>query len=122
MFRVALGVFHLSKKLDYKKLDLPTVQTFRVNKKDFVIHEDYGWIRRDGKSTVINDIGLIKIPRDAEFNQLTQPVCWGQDPGNTLGIPVVVGWGKTNPDQLQHTENGAYSNDQLKLKVRFPSD
>ena len=66
VFRVSLGVFHLSKELDYKKLDLPSVQTFGVIKKDFVIHDDYGWIRRDGKSTVINDIGLIKIPRDAD--------------------------------------------------------
>ena len=117
MFRVALGVFHLNTNLDYKKLDLPTVQTFRVNKEDFVIHDEYTDVY-----AAINDIGLIKLPRDAVFNQLTQPVCWGQDPGNTLGIPVVVGWGKTNPDQLQQTENGAYSNDQLKLKVRFPSD
>lgn len=108
-------MFHLNKNLDYDKLDLPTVQTFRVNKEDFVIHDEYTDVY-----AAINDIGLIKLPRDAEFNQLTQPICWGQDPGNTLGIPVVVGWGKTSPDQLELTENGAYSNDQLKLEVRFP--
>ena len=49
--------------------------------------------------------------------QLTQPICLGPIPANTLGDPVVVGWGKTDPDQLSLSTNGVYSNDQLKLKV-----
>ena len=73
--------------------------------------------QREGRRVVDNDIGLIKLSRSTKFNQLTQPICWGLDPRTTLGHPVVVGWGKTNPDQLAQTKSGAYSNDQLKLEV-----
>ena len=118
-FRVALGVLHLSTSLDYKGNQLPAVQKFEVNDWNFVIHKDYERYRQDGRLGVINDIGLIKLPRAAQFNQLTQPICLGPIPTNTQGEPVVVGWGKTDPDQLSHSDKGVYSNDQLKLKVSF---
>ena len=114
-YRVALGVLHLDRKLDYKWL--PDVQKFDVDEKDFVIHEDYSRFRKEGRLAVVNDIGLIKLPKAAQFNQLTQPICFLPQPPNTVGEPVVVGWGKTDPDQLSLSENGVYSNDQLKLKV-----
>ena len=116
-YRVALGVLHLDRKLDYKLL--PDVQKFNVDMKDFVTHEDYSRFRREGRLAVVNDIGLIKLPKAAQFNQLTQPICFRPMPSNTVGEPVVVGWGKTDPDQLSLSENGVYSNDQLKLKVSF---
>merc|ERR1711862_19737 len=115
-FRVALGVFHLSTNLIYPA-SLPEVQIFNVNEKDFVIHRDYVRERRNRRFVVKNDIGLMKLPKDAKYNQLTQPICLGLIPDNTLEDPVVVGWGKTDPDQLSQNENGVYSNDQLKLKV-----
>ena len=114
---MALGVLHLDRKLDYKLL--PDVQKFNVDMKDFVIHEDYSRFRREGRLAVVNDIGLIKLPKAAQFNHLTQPICFLPMPSNTVGEPVVVGWGKTDPDQLSLSENGVYSNDQLKLKVCF---
>ena len=117
-FRVALGVLHLSTNLDYKRR-LPAVQKFEVNERDFVVHKDYSRNKRDGRLAVINDIGLIKLPRAAQFNQLTQPICLGPIPSNTQGKPVVVGWGKTDPDQLSQSDKGVYSNDQLKLEVSF---
>ena len=117
-FRVALGVLHLSTSLDYKR-GLPAVQKFEVNDWNFVVHKDYEKYRQDGRYTVVNDIGLIKLPRAAQFNQLTQPICLGPIPSNTQGKPVVVGWGKTDPDQLSQSDKGVYSNDQLKLEVSF---
>jgi len=115
-FRVALGVLYLSTNLIYPP-SLPKVQIFYVNEQDFVIHRDYVRERRNGRLVVKNDIGLMKLPKDAQYNQLTQRICLGPIPANTMGDPVVVGWGKTDPDQLSQNENGVYSNDQLKLKV-----
>ena len=115
---VALGVLHLSTNLDYKRR-LPAVQKFEVNERDFAVHKDYEIYRQDGRYTVINDIGLIKLPRAAQFNQLTQPICLSPIPTITKGKPVVVGWGKTDPDQLSQSDKGVYSNDQLKLEVSF---
>ena len=117
-FRVALGVLHLSTSLDYKR-GLPAVQKFEVNDWNFVVHKDYEKYRQDGRYTVVNDIGLIKLPRAAQFNQLTQPICLSPIPTITKGKPVVVGWGKTDPDQLSQSDKGVYSNDQLKLEVSF---
>ena len=121
-FRVALGVLHLSSFVDKKRL-LPDVQKFEVNDWDFVVHKDYERYRQDTgdtrRLTIVNDIGLIKLPRAAQFNQLTQPICLGPIPSNTQGDPVVVGWGKTDPDQLSQSDKGVYSNDQLKLEVSF---
>jgi len=115
-FRVALGVLHLSTNLIYPA-SLPEVQIFFVNEEDFVIHRDYARERRNGRFVVKNDIGLMKLPKEAQYNQLTQRICLGPLPAITMGDPVVVGWGKTDPDQLSQNENGVYSNDQLKLKV-----
>jgi len=115
-FRVALGVLHLSTKFEYKD-SLPQVQIFEVNDEDFVIHRDYVRELKDGRLAVKNDIGLMKLPKEAQYNQLTQAICLGPISANTLGDPVVVGWGKTDPDQLSMSEKGVYSNDQLKLKV-----
>ena len=103
--------------LFFYKDRLPAVQKFDVDMKDFVIHKDYSRVKREGRLGVVNDIGLIKLPKAAQFNQLTQPICLGPIPSRTVGEPVVVGWGKTDPDQLSLSENGVYSNDQLKLKV-----
>ena len=115
---MALGVLYLSTNLNYPD-SLPEVQILKVNEEDFVIHEDYtnGRNSGSGRYAVKNDIGLVKLPREAQYNQLTQPICLGPIPANTLGEPVVVGWGKTDPDQLSLNTNGVYSNDQLKLKV-----
>ena len=115
-YRVALGVLHLSTNLKHPE-SLPKVQIFYVNEEDFVIHRDYARERIGGRLAIKNDIGLIKLPIEAQYNQLTQPICLGPIPANTLGDPVVVGWGKTDPDQLSLSTNGVYSNDQLKLKV-----
>ena len=104
-------MLYLSTNLNYPA-SLPEVQIFYVNEDDFVIHRDYARERR-----YENDIGLMKLPREAEYNQLTQPICLGPIPANTLGDPVVVGWGKTDPEQLSQNDNGVFSNDQLKLKV-----
>ena len=117
-FRVALGVLHLTTTLDYKRR-LPVVQNFEVNEGDFVAHKDFERYRQDGRLIVVNDIGLIKLPRAAHFNQLTHPICLGPIPSKTQGDPVVVGWGKTDPDQLSQSDKGVYSNDQLKLEVSF---
>ena len=38
---------------------------------------------------------------------------------NSEILVVVVGWGKTDPDQLSLSKDGVYSNDQLKLKVSY---
>ena len=116
-FRV--GVLHLSTTLKNMRSRLPAVQKFEVNERDFVVHKDYSRNKRNGRLAVINDIGLIKLPRAAQFNQLTQPICLGPIPSNTQGKPVVVGWGKTDPDQLSQSDKGVYSNDQLKLEVSF---
>ena len=118
-FRVALGVLHLSTTLKNMRSRLPAVQKFEVNERDFVVHKDYERYRQDGRYTIVNDIGLIKLPTAAQFNQLTQPICLGPIPTITKGDPVVVGWGKTDPDQLSRSKDGVYSNDQLKLKVSF---
>ena len=109
-------MLHLSTKFEYKD-SLPQVQIFEVNDEDFVIHRDYVRELKDGRLAVKNDIGLMKLPKEAQYNQLTQPICLGPISANTLGDPVVVGWGKTDPDQLSMSEKGVYSNDQLKLKV-----
>ena len=118
-YRVALGVLHLSTTLKNMRSRLPAVQKFEVNERDFVVHKDYERYRQDGRYTIVNDIGLIKLPQAAQFNQLTQPICLGPIPTITKGDPVVVGWGKTDPDQLSRSKDGVYSNDQLKLKVSF---
>jgi len=66
---------------------------------------------------VKNDIALIKLPRPAQLNPLTQPACWKtQSPINSK--PVVVGWGKTNAAQTSsHRINGLYSKKQYKLEI-----
>ena len=86
----------------------------RVRSENFVTHEEYSVERRSVK----NDIALIKLPRPAGLNKLTQPACW-KNPTNINDKLMVVGWGKTNSSQTSSDfkTSGFYSNDQYKLEV-----
>jgi len=94
---------------------LPQVQDFDVSEKDIITHPEYK-VRR---GQVLNDIALIRLPRAATFNDGVQPACLPTlpelaseklnvtdlDEGLTGTHPVVVGWGHTNPLQLDREDN-----------------
>ena len=88
------------------------VQNFDIKSQNFVIHENYTVKEKVAR----NDIALIKLPRPAQMNGLTQPACW-KNQNSINGKPVVVGWGKTDASQINKTINGLYTNKQYKLEV-----
>jgi len=78
---------------------LPPVQDFEVSLDDFIIHKDYVFDKI--KRIVINDIGLIRLPREAVLHQGVQMVCLPlsaasrqQETPESLG--TIVGWGFTS--------------------------
>ena len=110
--KLRLGIHFVAGKDDQSNSN-PHVQNFDIPSENFVIHEEY----TKEKKIVKNDIALIKLPRPAQLNPLTQPACWKtQSPINSK--PVVVGWGKTDAAQTSSDRiNGLYSNKQYKLEV-----
>jgi len=81
---------------------LPPVQDFVVSLADFTVHPDYTQ-ERQGKRlvNVLNDIGLIRLPRAAEINRGVRLVCLPLSPASlTFEAPenegTVVGWGFTS--------------------------
>lgn len=94
-------------------------QDFDISSRNFVTHEDYENEEpssRGEKPTIMNDVALIKLPRDAEFNQFVQPSCWESQRSINDKL-TVVGWGKTGTYQISKTINGVYSNEQRALEV-----
>jgi len=78
---------------------LPPVQDFVVSNDDFTIHQDYE--HNIIKKTVTNDIGLIRLPREAEINVGVRLVCLplslaGKSLENPHNRVTIVGWGYTN--------------------------
>ena len=91
-------------------------QNFDIGSENFVIHEDYQKRKSGGKLIVKNDIALIRLPREAEFNQFVQPSCWEGQRSLSYKLSV-VGWGKINAFQISQNINGVYSNEQRALEV-----
>jgi len=116
ILKLRLGVHELAR---YAADDESQYQNFDISSGNFVSHEDYERkepTSRGEKPTIRNDIALIKLPRDAEFNQFVQPSCWESQQSINDKL-TVVGWGKTNKYQVSQTINGVYSNEQRALEV-----
>lgn len=96
------------------------IQDFTINDDNFLAHPQYVRRRRSrGQLEVRNDIGLIKLPSDVEFSLRSQPACWRHSSSVSDGhgqCAVVVGWGKTDPDQISRL-GGVFSSDQIKLTL-----
>ena len=90
-------------------------QNFDIGSRNFVTHEDYRNQRRGEVLRVKHDIALIKLPREAKFNQFVQPACWEGQPSLSDKLSV-VGWGKVNAYQIS-TINGVFSTEQRALQV-----
>ncbi|XP_043866212.1 serine proteinase stubble-like [Drosophila mojavensis] len=85
----------------------------------YVIHEEYNFIN------IVNDIALIKLPNDLEFNQYIQPAKLPEP--NSLHVhknAIVSGWGRVKgfvtTEHLQYTNVKTLSNEECKSMI--PSD
>ncbi|XP_030246618.1 chymotrypsin-like, partial [Drosophila navojoa] len=84
----------------------------------YVIHEEWDLDKFS------NDIGLIKLPQDLEFNQYIQPAKL-PEPYNLYAdkTAVVSGWGKVkgwaSTEHLQYTNVKTLSNEECKRIIRF---
>ena len=87
------------------------MQDFQIEADDFFTHKSF-----ENNFPHRHDIGLIKLPKEAELNKLVQPSCWLHQ-RHFVDSGVVVGWGKISPDQEEVNPDGLYSNKQFKQKV-----
>lgn len=93
---VRLGDWDVSTKDCLGSFCLPPPQTFEIERKHFLTHEEYSKTDRN----VLNDIALIRLPRRAELNDGVQFACLPLTATErTLGEEgeegVVIGWGHT---------------------------
>eukprot|EP00092_Neocalanus_flemingeri_P075460 GFUD01093474.1.p1 GENE.GFUD01093474.1~~GFUD01093474.1.p1 ORF type:complete len:480 (-),score=113.09 GFUD01093474.1:19-1458(-) len=109
---------------------LPDEQDFDIIEYDVTVHEDYKTVYENSRKNVVNDIALIKLPRPATINNAVQIACLPfitQEFERYLSIAdvvsglvgrntTVVGWGKTDADQLVSWD-GVGSRKQQKLKL-----
>merc|ERR1711970_1589622 len=109
--------------------DLPPEQDFDITEDAFKKHEGYGQVYDDNKKNTVNDIALVKLPRPAIFNEGVKPACLPFQEKEILNYlriddlisglvgrqPTVIGWGKTDADQLR-TFNGLGSRILQKLE------
>jgi len=110
--------------------NLPLEQDFDIQEDDFKAHEDYLTVYENGHKNTVNDIALVKLPRPAILNEGVQMACLPfkpleiQDylkirdliPGLVGRNSTVIGWGKTDVDQLE-SFGGLGSRVLLKLQV-----
>ena len=111
--------------------ELPDEQDFDITKNDFKVHDGFNKVY--GKfSNIVNDIALVKLPQPANLNAGVQMACLpfdSQEFKNYLKISnvnsgvveresTVIGWGKTNADQLADYD-GVGSRIMQKLQVMF---
>ena len=96
--------------------DLPPEQDFDITEDAFKKHEGYGQVYDDGKKNTVNDIALVKLPRPAVLNSGVQIACLPFQEKEILNYlriddlisglvgrqPTVIGWGKTDADQLRN--------------------
>lgn len=85
-------------KVGGEKICAPVVQRIPIERA--TTHEDF-----DRKMTLLNDIGIIRLARDAELNDFVRPLCLPTveeliQRNNTNENFVVVGWGKTEQDKI----------------------
>jgi len=109
--------------------DLPPEQDFDITEDAFKKHEGYGQVYDDNKKNTVNDIALVKLPRPAILNEGVQLACLPFQEKEILNYlriddlisglvgrqPTVIGWGKTDADQLR-TFNGLGSRILQKLE------
>ena len=95
----------------------------------FKKHEGFGQVYEGGKKNSVNDFALVKLPRPAILNSGVQLACLPFHEKETQtylmiddlisGLvgrrPTVIGWGKTDADQLR-TFNGLGSRILQKLE------
>ena len=110
--KLRLGVHVVAGQDDKTGRNVQEVQNFDISSENYVLHDGYS----QENEVLRNDIALIKLPRPAQMNGLTQPACW-KNQKSINDKPVVVGWGKTDASQINKTINGLYTNKQYKLEV-----
>ncbi|XP_067012932.2 venom protease [Anabrus simplex] len=87
------------------------IQEFNV--KSFHMHPDY-------KSPIkYNDIGLIELDRDAEFDEYVRPACLQTSRDDFEKDSMVVGWGKIDYWQPKQEGGGAWSQKLLKAEIQW---
>jgi len=119
---------------------LPLPQDFDIKPDDVTLHPGYGKERQDKIVNTINDIALIRLPRQASENLAVRVVCLPLQPevaalqlnvpdireGLASYYPTVVGWGHTQGDPYNRTFSGTSqrvaSDIQQKLAVPVVSD
>ena len=115
------------------KACLDAVQDFEISPGDIIAHEGYARTI----SNVLNDVALIKLPRQAILNKGVQIACLplnSEETSKTLGLtnlrsglvgkrPIAVGWGYTDYDPWSSGTQGDFaeyniaSTDQYKVAV-----
>eukprot|EP00092_Neocalanus_flemingeri_P037345 GFUD01040669.1.p1 GENE.GFUD01040669.1~~GFUD01040669.1.p1 ORF type:complete len:496 (+),score=118.42 GFUD01040669.1:2-1489(+) len=105
---VRLGDWDVSTRDCAGDVCLPPVQNFEIERKDFIIHEDYSQTT-DTQRNVFNDIALIRLPRRAERNTGVKFACLPLTVAHN-GLAedgqegVVIGWGHTRAiDAITHS-------------------
>jgi len=110
--------------------ELPAEQDFDITDDDIVVHEDFNTVYENDGKNIVNDIALIRLPRPATLNNGVQMACLPFDTTEfknyleisdlDLGLggrnSTVIGWGKTNTDQLR-LYNGVGSRILQKLQL-----
>lgn len=96
-------------KEDRTRAQLPPEQDFYIGREDVVTHEGYAAVKEGKFKNVVNDIAIVRLPRDAELNPGVQMICLPHiqsEYRSSLGVsniisdlegrtPTVVGWGFT---------------------------
>ncbi|XP_041775627.1 uncharacterized protein LOC121595608 [Anopheles merus] len=115
---VRLGEFDLSTSIDCDKRGeqcAPSPQD--IFAEQTIVHEAYSARRKE------NDIGLVRLAKEAEYNDNVLPICLPVTPAmrTTQTIYFVAGWGATesapSSNRLQFTKLSLLPNDQCVQKL-----
>ena len=136
---VRLGEFEVT---DFKSRDcssgfcLEDPQDFDIRPEDVIRHPDYNRVRQDHQDQVtntINDIALIRLPRQARKNLAVKVVCLPLQPdiaaeqlnvpdineGLASYYPTAVGWGYTEADPYKQQHEGTKERVPTKIQQKL---
>jgi len=128
--KLALGEWRVLGYGGAQPKEFPKVQYFDIDASLTTVHEGYNTVYENDQKNVVNDIALIRLPRQAQLNVLVQMACLPAFPEefrNQLNVKdeeadlvgekaSVVGWGKTDAHQLTN-RTGVGSRTQLFVKL-----
>ncbi|XP_022919852.2 phenoloxidase-activating factor 3-like [Onthophagus taurus] len=97
-----LGEYNVTNATDcFRGFCMP--QPLKISIKNTAIHPDWFTFERP----FYNDIALIELERKVEYNEFIRPICLNQIYEKSPNPLVVVGWGKTEFDELSDVKRVA---------------